>query len=402
MDEVRIEKLDHYGRGIGYINNKIIFIDNALVGEVVNYEVILDKKDYLEGKVVNYISKSSDRVEAKCPYYNLCGGCDIMHMPYNKQLDFKLNKVKNILDKYAHINPALVKKIESANEFNYRNKIVLKVNEKAGYYKKNSYQIVEVDNCMIADPAINEVLSKLNSMDLTNIKEITIRKLDKVMIYLDLLSDINTSTFKDMFPKCNIVKRVENKYITVNGNNYINTSINNINFRVSATSFFQVNNEVTNKLYNKVLEYANLSGKETVLDLFCGTGTIGMFLANKALKVTGIDITKSSIEDAIINKELNYINNINFINGDVDDHLYNLKDIDLLIVDPPRSGLTKKTIKHIEIINPSKVIYVSCDPVTLARDIDLMTTYEVKEITLFDMFPNTHHVESVVLMERND
>jgi 23S rRNA (uracil1939-C5)-methyltransferase len=397
--EIKIEKLDHYGKGIGYSNDKIVFVNNALPKEIVDIKIVKDKKSYSEAIVLEYIKKSDKRIEPKCPYYEVCGGCDIMHMDYNEQHIFKLNKVKEIINKYTKVDSSLIKEIIYDKQFNYRNKVVLKVNEKVGYYKKGSNDIVNIDNCLIADPAINEVILKLNEMDLFNINEITIRKLDKIMILIDLSKDRKLDSFIELFDKANIVKKINNEYLLVHGNDYISTKINGIEFRVSIESFFQVNNEVTHLLYSKIIEYAKES--KNVLDLFCGTGTIGMVISKYVDEVTGIEINNQAISDALVNKEINYITNINFINGDVYNHLDDLKDIDLVIVDPPRSGLADKSIQQIIQMSPKKIIYVSCDPITLARDINKLDNYSVKEITLFDMFPNTHHIESLVLIEKD-
>jgi 23S rRNA (uracil1939-C5)-methyltransferase len=395
--EIKIEKLDHYGKGIGYSNDKIVFVNNALPEEIVDIKIVKDKKSYSEAIVLEYIKTSDKRVKPKCQYYQVCGGCDIMHMDYDEQHAFKLNKVKEIINKYTKVDSSLIKEIIYDKQYNYRNKIVLRVNGKVGYYKKGSNEIVNIDNCLIADPSINEVILKLNEIDLFDINEITIRKLDKIMILVDLSQDRKLDSFIELFNKANIVKKVNNEYSLVHGNNYISTKINDIEFRVSIESFFQVNNEVTNLLYSKIIDYAKES--KNVLDLFCGTGTIGMVISKDVDEVTGIEINSQAISDALVNKEINYIKNVNFINGDVYNHLDDLKDIDLVIVDPPRSGLADKTIKQIMEMNPKKIIYVSCDPITLARDMNKLDKYLVKEVTLFDMFPNTHHVESLVVLE---
>jgi 23S rRNA (uracil1939-C5)-methyltransferase len=395
--EIKIEKLDHYGKGSGYSNDKIVFVNNALPEEIVDIKIVKDKKSYSEAIVLEYIKTSDKRVKPKCQYYQVCGGCDIMHMDYDEQHAFKLNKVKEIINKYTKVDSSLIKEIIYDKQYNYRNKIVLKVNGKVGYYKKGSNEIVNIDNCLIADPSINEVILKLNEIDLFDINEITIRKLDKIMILVDLSQDRKLDSFIELFNKANIVKKVNNEYSLVHGNNYISTKINDIEFRVSIESFFQVNNEVTNLLYSKIIDYAKES--KNVLDLFCGTGTIGMVISKDVDEVTGIEINSQAISDALVNKEINYIKNVNFINGDVYNHLDDLKDIDLVIVDPPRSGLADKTIKQIMEMNPKKIIYVSCDPITLARDMNKLDKYLVKEVTLFDMFPNTHHVESLVVLE---
>lgn len=399
--EINIYSIDHQGRGIAKVDDKITFINNALPTEIVDIEITKDSKKIYEADVVNYIKKSDLRIEPLCPYYNECGGCDLMHINYEEQLKFKENKVKDIMTRFANIDPSIIKPITGTNEFYYRNKVTLQVKEKVGYYKKKSYDIVQVNNCLIADHKINKIISLLKDISLKNIKQIIIKaSINDSMIIFDTTDKIDEN-IKNIFKDINIIIKKDNNYKLINGNNYIIEKLGDLNFYISPESFFQVNTFGALNLYNKALEYCNLMGNEKVLDLYCGTGTIGLFLANKAKEVIGIELNEQAIIDANKNKELNNISNIKFICGDVGVATKELNyQPDIIVVDPPRSGLNNETINEVLKIKPNKIVYVSCDPMTLARDLKILSEhYNIIVMTPVDMFPNTHHVETVVLLQ---
>ncbi len=393
---MEIVKYDHNGRGIGYLNNKIVFVSNTIIGEDVEVKIIEDKKNYSVGEVINYNKKSDLRVNNLCPYFNICGGCDIMHLPYLEQLKFKQNKIKEIINKF-YGEDIIIKDIIYDKEYYYRNKVSLKVNNKVGYFKKNSHDIVNIDKCILLDEDINKVIEILNKIDLKSNKNIIIRRnTSGLMIIFE--SPINYDLIKDYVSSIYL----NDKKIY---GDILYDEMNGLKFIISPNSFFQVNKYNTINLYNKILDYCDLKGDETVLDLYCGTGTIGSFVSLKCKKVIGIEINESSIKDANINKEINKLNNINFICGDsgkiLKDNKY--KNIDIVVVDPPRSGLSDLSIEEILNINPKKIVYTSCDPVTLARDLKkLSEKYKVMELTPVDMFPHTYHVESVCVLERKN
>lgn len=396
---LKIERLDHYGRGIGYINNKITFINNALINEIVTIKEIKEYKKYNIANVAEIISKSNNRINPICPYYHDCGGCDIMHMDYDTQLKFKEEKVKNILKKYANIEENKINRIIPSKKLNYRNKITLHVkNKKIGLYKNNSNDIVEIDKCFITDEDINKVIKSLEKFILdteNSIDKIIIKKANNILLYIK--GKIETNKLVNYFDDINIV--VNDKCVL--NNDYIIDKIFNKKFKVSSESFYQVNSKQIENLYSLVIKNIKNMNYNKVLDLYCGTGTIGIIISDYVKEVIGIEVSKSSYRDALENKEINNVNNIKFINGKVEDYIDDFKNVDVVIVDPPRSGLDKHTIKVLESINSQKIIYVSCDPITLARDIKLLSSnYETIEVTPVDMFPNTHHCESVVILER--
>ena len=398
-----IDRLDDFGRGITKVNDKICFVSNALDDEEIELDITLEKSKYYLGVQTNIIKKNSERVIPKCPYFFKCGGCNIMHMNYEKQLDFKYNKVKNILLKFSNLDN-VVNGIIPSQQFNYRNKISLKVkNGILGLYKDNSYELVKIEKCFLCKDKINEIIEVLNSLNLIDIDEIIIRVNYKDEVLLCLKgNNINDKYYlKNLESVDNIVVIDNKEKRIIKGNDYIIDMINDMYFKISLESFFQVNSYQVSNLYEKVLEYSNLTGKENVLDLYCGTGTIGMFLSRYAKNVFGIEINEMAVEDAIYNKKLNNVLNIDFLCKDVGLVKKDFKNIDLVVIDPPRNGLSNKAIKNVLDINSKKIIYVSCDPVTLARDLNVLkNNYIIKKVTLVDMFPNTYHCESITVLER--
>jgi len=393
-----VEKLDHYGRGIARDNGVPIFIDSALPGEDVEVCITNQKKKYCEAVAINILNKSDDRTLPQCPYYNECGGCNIMHMDYGNQLKFKENKVKEVLKKFCNFEN--VKNIIGVEQFYYRNKITLQVKEKIGYYKKKSYEIVQIENCIIADKRINDIIKKLKNINLNDINQIVIRvTLNQIMLVFYGGKDISVDM--KCFDEVDTIIVINDKQTILKGNGSIEDNINGITYVISPTSFFQVNTNGMINLYNKVLEYAELKGNENLLDLYCGTGTIGIYLSKYCGKVFGVEINKEAINDALVNKQINNIDNIDFQAGDVKEVLRINKFVpDIIVVDPPRAGLDKNVIDEIISLKPFKLIYVSCDVVTLARDLNLLSEkFDIIECTPVDMFPNTYHVENVVLLK---
>ena len=402
----KIERLDHQGRGIAYIDDKITFVENALPGEEVLIKITNSKKKYNEGIVQKYIQKSEKRVDNVCPFYESCGGCNILHMSYKDQLEYKENKIKDIMKKYANIDK-ISKIIKCDKQFNYRNKVTLKVeNNIIGYYEKKSYNLVNIDKCLIIDNEFNKIINDLKKFNLDNIYELMIRNInsDNTALTLYLQKDTNCIQIDEYCKKNNIIlnKIIKNKDFKCNEKSKIIGKLSNFKFIISPLSFFQVNTDQTIKLYDKILEVLEPNKDDNLLDLYCGTGTIGIYVANKVNKVLGVEIVKDAIHDANINKKINNVNNINFICGNTEKIIKDVKEkYNAIIVDPPRAGLTESIIRDIFRINPDKIVYVSCDPITLARDLKLLQEkYEVLDVVPVDMFPNTYHVETVCKLKK--
>ena len=393
MEEVLVkcERLDHFGRGLGYVSGKIIFVPDLLPNEEALVKIVLDKKKYMVGEVVQLIKKSGNRIIPKCGY-DKCG-CALKSLNYFKTLEFKKEKVTDILKRYGEIEGVVKEIIPSGNIYAYRNKITLKVKDgKIGYFKNGTNDLIEISRCEIASEKSNEIINILKGSDLSEVREVIIKDFGEIMLIIK--GDMDIEVLKPL---------VSSIYINDNlvyGKENIIANLDDFQFYVSKDSFFQVNMDVALKLYNKVLEYLDNSSGKSVLDLYCGTGTISLFLSKHFDKVIGIEINEEAVKCAFLNKDLNNISNVRFICGDVSKEIHHLK-ADNIVVDPPRSGLTNEGINDILKINPERLVYVSCDPMTLARDLKLLgAKYEVKEVTLFDMFPWTYHVESVCLLVR--
>ena len=389
-----IEKLDNFGRGITYINDKICFVDNALPNEKVEIEITKEKKKYLEAKIIKILEKSEDRIKPLCSYSNECGGCNLSHLSYEKENDFKYNKVKDLIKKFINEDIEL-KGIVYDKEYEYRNKIVLHGNNNvSGQYKKYSNDIVNIDKCLLVNNRINEIIKLLKS---NSIEEATIKTSNDLSNTL-LNVKGNIKNIDELKSKVDVLI-INNKLLSPNKS--IISNIGNNKYYLSSNSFFQVNRFLTESLYNEVLNIVKTINPCEVLDLYCGTGTIGIYISNYCREIVGVDYNKSNIEDANKNKELNNCNNISFICNKVENIIDNYKDIDLIIVDPPRSGLDDHTRDILKKMMSKTIIYVSCDPVTLMRDLkDLKEKYNIKYIKPFNMFPRTYHVECISVLER--
>lgn len=402
---LKIEKLDHQGRGIGFINEKIVFVPFCVPNDIVKVIITKEKKKYQEAKVVEYIQKSDSHIKQNCPYYKICGGCDLRHISYDKQLKFKENKVKEIINKFTSKDIIVNNIIGSPLIDNYRNKVTFRISKKLGLCEKNSNDVIEVDNCLLLDSKINEIIKHINTMDLTNVNSVVIRstyftKQTMIVLYTNEKFVEKPLFLKDFADTIIVNKNKKDEIIYGKGN--IFEKLDDLTFKISPSSFFQVNSKQTLNLYNLVLEKCHLTGKEIVYDLYCGTGTISLFLSRKSKKVIGIEINEDAIRDANENKKINNITNCNFLVGDVSKIIKSqVEKPDIIVVDPPRAGLDNITIDNIFRLNPKKIIYVSCDPVTLARDLNIFKEkYDIEDVTPVDMFPNTYHVETVCVMER--
>lgn len=392
---MKIEKLDNKGRGITYYNGLITFVENALPGEEVEVLIESESKKFYTGTATSITNENRNRVTPKCPYYNSCGGCNLQHINIEYEDEFKENKVKEILNKYALINPD-IKINKNDKELFYRNKISLKIEDgKWGYFNESTHQLCEITKCLIASIPINEFLSK-NILNAIKNGTVTIRS-----NYQDeLLLIINTNEFIDLksisIPE-NIAGIVLNQKC-IYKNNYFYDYIDNMKFKVSFDSFFQINNYMASNIFNILRN--NVSGKN-LLDLYCGVGTLGLSLKDNFKNIYGIEKVKNAIIDAKENAKINNVKNAFFYAGDTAKILNTINQkFDTVIVDPPRSGLNKETLEHIKRIYPKTLVYVSCDPMTLARDIKELNDYKVVKVNVLNMFPKTYHVETVCILEK--
>lgn len=389
---VKIDKLSHDLRGITKIDNKITFIPKTLPEEVVNIRITKQKKKFNEGSLTTIIEESKDRVKYICPYYDICGGCDTGHILYSKSIMYKKDMVVDIFKRYCDMNVDMDIVYDDDNIYNYRNKITLMVND--GKLALVGESLVNIDYCYLVNDNINRVIGILNGICLDGIDEVIIRGTDEIMVIIkgNIDNDKLIQILKDN------VSSIFINGVKVFGNDYIMISVGNYRYAVYPDSFFQVNTKMISRLYDKVLEFAGRGDK--LLDLYCGAGTIGIYLANNFNSVRGIEQNESAIKGANLNKGINDIKNISFVCEKASDINEIVEDV--VVVDPPRSGLDSTTIKRILDSRIERLIYVSCNPITLARDINILKDkYNLVSMSLFDMFPNTSHAECVCLLINN-
>lgn len=392
--KIKVEKMDHLGRGIGYNDGKIVFVPKAVMGDILDIEIISSHKKYDIGKINKIIQSSDNRIVAKCSYYNECGGCHISNLKYFDQVGFKKDKIVDMFKRYLNIdiNPGV---IDSEKEFEYRNKITYQVkNGKIGLVDINN-NFIEIDKCLLVSDRVNKLLGALKNEDLSKVTKMVIRECNNGLI-LSITGDMNVD---NLVNEClEIYINGVKKYSLEEGYLYID----NLKYRVSDKSFFQINTGNIKRLYDEIVRYGNFTGSERVIDLYCGVGSISLYVSRYVKSVLGIEIVKEAINDANYNKKINNIDNASFICSDVSKIIDKNIDGDILIVDPPRAGLDKHTREIINNANIKKIIYVSCDPMTLVRDIQELDKYKLDGVSVVDMFPQTEHVECVSVLQRKN
>ncbi|NOH15195.1 23S rRNA (uracil(1939)-C(5))-methyltransferase RlmD [Clostridium cochlearium] len=440
---VSITGMGTKGEGIGKIDNFTIFIPGAILGEEVEVNIIKVNKNYAVGKLLNITIASEERVKPICDIYTRCGGCQLQHMSYKEQLNFKRQKVKDALLRLGGIDVEVEPVLGIKNPYRYRNKVQLpigKENEKVsiGFYAPRSHNIIDLKTCLIQDEKADDIIKILRewikefNVSIYNEKEhkgnlrhIMVRtafKTDEVMVVL-VTKDKNLPHKEELINKLienlqGVVSIIQNinsqktnvvlgkESIVLWGKDKIIDYIGNFKFAITPLSFFQVNPIQTEVLYNKALEYAGLKGNEVVFDAYCGTGTISLFLSQKAKKVYGVEIVAEAIESAKLNAKENNVDNVDFIVGESEKVIPELIEkgikADVVVVDPPRKGCEKSLLEAMANMSPEKIVYVSCDPATLARDLWVLEKLGYKTIRVqpVDMFSNTYHVENVVLLEK--
>lgn len=431
------------GEGIAKIDNKYpIFIEGALKGEKVKVRIVKVNKNFAYGKLMEVLEASEERVNPPCAIYKRCGGCKLQHASYKAQLDFKWDRVKDCVSKIGKLDPSIVKYPLGMEEpWRYRNKVQLPIGlingeVKIGFFAPRSHDIIDMESCLIQDEIGDKVvkltrewIEKFNirpyNVDSEYdekgiVRHIMIRRgftTNEVMVvlvtngenlphkeeFVDLMVK-NIPGIKSVIQninskKTNVILGLESK--TLWGEDTISDYIGDFRFNISPLSFFQVNPTQTEVLYGKALEYANLTGNEEVFDAYCGTGTITLFLSQKAKKVYGVEIIPQAIDNAWINAKENKVDNVEFFVGEsevvIPDLINKGVKADVVVVDPPRKGCDKKLLDAITNIDAKKIVYVSCDPSTLGRDLKVLEEngYKTLEVQPVDMFPNTSHVENV-------
>ena len=443
--EVKIEDMGVDGEGIGKAGGITLFIKDAVIGDVVQAKIMKMKKSYGYARLLEVLTPSPYRVEPKCPVSRPCGGCQLQALSYEKQLEYKENKVRNNLKRIGGFTDIPMEPIAGMKEpYHYRNKAQFPIGRDkegkltAGFYAARTHSLIPVDECYLGAKINEPILGKiLQIMEQEHIepydekthtglvrhilirfgfttKEIMVcfilngKKLPKQEKFIAALTEIPgmTSISVNRNEKDTNVIMGE-KTITIWGSDYITDYIGDIKYQISPQSFYQVNPAQTKVLYEKALEYAGLTGTETVWDLYCGIGTISLFLAQKAKKVFGVEIVPQAIADAKKNAALNDITNVDFFVGKaeevypsyVSEHKEEAK-AEVIVVDPPRKGCEESLLSTIVSMAPERIVYVSCDSATLARDLKYLCGhgYELKRVQAVDQFCQTGHVETVVLL----
>ena len=390
---IKIEKISYDGKGIGYIDGKVAFVSNALPNEIVNAKIIKENKNYYECETQEIIEKSKNRIKPACPYFNECGGCSYMHVTHEDEVEYKVNALKEILKRNAAID-ANVSTIISNNELGYRNKLSLKVeNYEFGFYKEESHEFIKIDECLLASLAIRNIF-KLKEYLKFKEGNILIRSNfnDEIIIKINSESsvDLNIEKLKEHIK---LVGIIINKKV-IYGEDYFIEQVHNYFYKVNINSFFQINLNILDKVINllRKKEY------NTVADLYCGVGTLGIPL--KKQKLYGIEIVKEAVIDAIYNAKINKQDNKYLLGSAEAINKINAK-IDTIIIDPPRAGLNKKTLDFLINYQSDNLIYMSCNPMTLAKNLkSLSTVYNIEEVFYLDMFPRTKHIECVSVLSR--
>ena len=442
---LNIEALGYEGEGIAKIDGYPIFIPGALIGEKAKVNITKVKKNFAHGKLVEILEECNERRVPECKSYNVCGGCTAQHLSYNGQLDFKFSRVKDCIRKIGGLDENIVKyPIGMENTYRYRNKVqfpVGMVNGKLsiGFFSEKSHEIIDMNTCLLQDEESEEIINIIRKWindysimpakkdgKLFNkgiVRHIVVRKAFKtkdIMVILvttnkkipfvnELIQRLNESmsTIKSIVQNINDKDTnlvMGEKCITLWGEDHICDYIGQYKFNISPLSFFQVNPVQTEVLYNKALEYADLNDDEVVFDAYCGTGTISLFLSQKAKKVYGVEIISQAIDNAKVNAEINNIDNAEFYVGKSEEVIPKLIEDgivpDVIVVDPPRKGCDFKLLDAIGKAKPRRVVYVSCDPSTLARDLKYLEIngFKTIEVQPVDMFPMTKHVENVALL----
>jgi 23S rRNA (uracil1939-C5)-methyltransferase len=457
LESVEIENIAAEGKSIAHVNGKVLFVPFAIPGDIVDVLVTGKRKSFMEGTVVRMIKPSSMRIDPFCSHYGVCGGCKWQPLPYQKQLEFKQQQVEDQLVRIGKLDLSEISPIlGSQKQQYYRNKLEFTFSDKRWVESLNEAEnlsdqeklglgfhimgmfdkVLDVKKCYLQEEPSNKIRLFIkdyaikNNISFFNLREQTglLRNMvvrttttNEVMLIIVFSSDEPEiienlmNSVAEQFPEITslnyVINSKKNDTITdldvvkFKGNEAIYEKMENLKFKIGPKSFFQTNSEQAYQLYSVVRDFADLKGDEVVYDLYTGTGTIALFLASGAAKVVGVEYVPEAIEDAFVNASENNISNCTFYAGDMKDML-NKSFIeknghpDVIILDPPRAGIHPDVAKVIVEARPSKIVYVSCNPATQARDIALMSEfYQITRVQPVDMFPHTHHLENVVKLE---
>lgn len=457
LEKVLVEDYAAEGKSLGKIDGKVIFIENAVPGDLVDVQLIKNKKDWAEGRVLQFHSYSKDRVTPFCAHFGVCGGCQWQMLPYEKQLVYKTRQVEDVLKRIGKVElPVLQPILGAAATSYYRNKIEYTFGNKryllkeelndasiagqqdvAGFHAKGFFdKVVDITTCYLQAEPTNEIRLAVKNLAIKNnwpfydirnhtgfLRTMQVRLCETGELMVNIMVGENDpEKIKELmdvvlakFPSITtLLYTVNTKWndslydlepIAYHGKGYVIEKLEDFQFKIGPKSFFQTNTRQAEKLYQVTRDFAELTGTETLYDLYCGTGSIGIFVSEKAKKIIGVEMIAAAIEDAKENAALNNLSGTEFFAGDVidicnDEFFASHGRPDVIITDPPRAGMHEKLVKKILDIAAPTVVYVSCNPATQARDLNLLDEkYMVTKVQPVDMFPHTHHIENVVQLK---
>ncbi|MBC7826405.1 MAG: 23S rRNA (uracil(1939)-C(5))-methyltransferase RlmD [Chitinophagaceae bacterium] len=457
VEKLLVEDYAAEGKSLAKVDGKVIFIEDVVPGDIVDVRLGKNKKDWAEGTAVRFHEYSSDRVVPFCEHFGICGGCQWQMLPYEKQLQFKQKQVADNLKRIGKVPlPAMQDIVGATKTRLYRNKIEYTFGNKrfllpkelndplissrqnvAGFHAKGIFdKVVDIRTCHLQPEPTNLIRLSVKQFALENdfsfydirnhegflrTMQVRICRTGEIMVNIIFGYEDETNRKKLLEHILRLYPSVTTLLYTINtkmndslydllpqvynGKGYVTEWLEDFQFRIGPKSFFQTNTEQAERLYQLTREFAELTGKENVYDLYCGTGSIGIFVSRQAAKIVGIETVKEAIDDAKENARLNHIQHAHFFNGDVvdicnDDFVKEQGRPDVIITDPPRAGMHEKLVQKIAEMRAPVVVYVSCNPATQARDLNLFNdVYEVTAIRPVDMFPHTHHIENVVQLK---
>ncbi len=436
---IEIKDVSSDGNGVGNIDGFVVFVPYSVGGDILKIQIVKVQKSYAYGKILEILTPSPKRAEILCPAYGKCGGCSLMHIDYDHQLEIKRGIIDNALGRIGGFLERVSEMIPAPSQFRYRNKMIFPIGEVkgevvSGFYRERSHDIIPLDDCLLGYEfnsrvlsAVTEYMKECNvksydesthtgdirrvftrcgcvSSEIMVIVSATKKALPKPDVLVDKLLKISNKITSIILnvnsKKTNLVLGDEN--IVLYGKNTISDTLLGVKYEISPHSFYQINHAQTENLYNKALQYANISADDTVMDIYCGIGTISLSASKLAKEVIGIEIVPQAIENAKKNAERNGIKNAKFYCADAADIVPKLIadgiSPDIVLIDPPRKGSDEATLSAIASSNPKRIVYVSCNPATLARDMKFLKSfgYTPEKICGVDMFANTNHVETVV------
>ncbi|MBQ9992544.1 MAG: 23S rRNA (uracil(1939)-C(5))-methyltransferase RlmD [Firmicutes bacterium] len=426
--QMNITSMSGEGEGIARYDGMVIFVKGVVSGELVNARITEVKKNFARAEIMDIIQPSALRIEAACPEFAACGGCSLQILSYKDQLELKRNYVAEVLRRIGK-TPVSVLKINSFEPYHYRNRVQWHCQDgKLGFYNQSSHNLAVCDSCLLLPQVFNEIQTFLNQQKLpVSLCHFTLQANEDTSLLMAVFCAEASCSRKEQqeyrklaellsmrFPElCSCFLNLSDRnnmlygkdFVLLYGENHLPVNICGKKFLLYPSAFLQVNFAGCEALYNKVLEWADLCGGETIWDIYCGIGTISLLLAEKAARVTGIEYCAPAIEAAKVNAKLNNSANYSFLCGRAEDILphevKNGKKADLAVLDPPRAGCAPQVIDALISAAPERIIYVSCNPATLARDLKLLQeNYELQRIECFDLFPQTVHCETIALLNR--